>query len=155
MRAAIVTVVLLAASGFAQDFPKPGGFVNDFANQLPLGAVQSLEKKVRGYERATGNEVAVAIVPSLNGMTVEDYARGLMRAWGVGKYGVNNGVLFLWAPTERKIRVQTGSGVEGALTKAVTDRVVLRVRDRFRANRFEEGVNGAVDEIIGKVSHPH
>src|SRR5262249_9416272 len=49
---------------------------------------------------------------------------------------------------ERKFRIQVGSGVEGALTKAVTDRIVLRVRDRFRANEYAEGVTGAVDEII-------
>src|SRR5262249_29467994 len=84
--ATIVAVMLLAASGLAQDFPKPTGFVNDFANQLPLETV-ALEKRVRDYERATGNEVAVAVVPSLNGMTIEDYSQGLFRAWGVGKYG--------------------------------------------------------------------
>src|SRR5438067_12361236 len=98
MRAAIVTALLLAICGYAQEYPKSTGFVNDFANQLPLEAVQSLEKRVRDYQRATGNEIGVAVVSSLNGMPIDEYAQGLFRAWGVGKYGVNNGVLCVWAP---------------------------------------------------------
>src|SRR6266545_2401381 len=109
MRHPVVTAVLLVVSlpvaARAVDYPRPAGFVNDFANQLPLSAVQALEKKVRDYERATGNEVAVAVVPSLGGLSVEEYAQGLFRAWGVGKYESNNGVLFLWAPVERKFRI--------------------------------------------------
>src|SRR5215471_14449497 len=85
--------LLLATVSFAQNFPAHTGFVNDFANQLSLADVQSLEQKVKDYERATGNEIAVAIVPSLNGMTIEEYAQGLFRSWGIGKYGRNNGVL--------------------------------------------------------------
>ena len=135
----------------AQDFPKYTGFVNDFANQLPLGAVETLEKKVRDYERATGNEIAIAVVPTLNGMTVEEYARGLFKTWGVGKYGVNNGVLFLWAPKERQIRIQVGSGLEAVLTDARASLIVLRIRDFFRRNRFVEGVNAAVDDIIAAI----
>jgi uncharacterized protein len=110
--------------------------------------VEALEKKVGDYRRATGNDIAVAVVPSLNGMTVEEYAQGLFRAWGVGKYGVNNGVLFLWAPKERLFRVHVGSGLDGVLTKAETDRIVARVRVLFRANQFVEGVNAGVDGII-------
>src|ERR1700693_3845249 len=98
LRAWIVTGLFIAVPGFADDYPTPAGFVNDFANQLPVSTVQSLEKKVRDYERATGNEIGVAVVASLNGMTVDKYARGLFHAWGVGKYAVDNGVLFVWAP---------------------------------------------------------
>src|SRR5215469_13168908 len=118
MRNAIVTGMLLAVCGLAQDYPKPNGFVNDFANQLPLEAVQSLEKKVRDYQRATGNEVGVAIVRSLNGQSIDEYSQGLFRAWGVGRYGENNGVLFVWAPKERQIRIHVGRGLEAVLTNS-------------------------------------
>ena len=83
MRAPIVTGLLLAVCAMSQGYPKPNGFVNDFANQLPLEAVQSLEKKVRDYQRATGNEVGVAIVQSLNGQSIDEYSQDLFRAWGV------------------------------------------------------------------------
>src|SRR5215831_2972605 len=148
MRSPIVTGILLAACAFAQEYPKPNGLVNDFANQLPLEAVQSLEKKVRDYKGATGNEIGVAIVRSLNGQSIEDYSLGLFRAWGVGRYGVNNGVLFVWAPSERKIRIEVGRGLEAVLTNAQTSRIIARVRELFRAGQYEQGVNAAVDGII-------
>jgi len=135
-------------AAWADDYPRYTGFVNDFANQLPLSTVQELEKRVRDYERATGNEIAVAVVPSLNGMTVEEYALGLFRSWGVGKYGVNNGVLVLWAPKERKVRVEVGRGLEGVLTNAVAGQIALRITGYFRRNQFAEGLNAGVDGII-------
>ena len=150
MRTRIVTGLLLAVCGWAQEYPKPerDRFVNDFANQLPLEAVQSLEKKVRDYQRATGNEIGVAIVQSLNGQSIDEYSQGLFRAWGVGRRDVNNGVLFVWAPKERQIRIHVGNGLEGVLTNAVASRIVLRVRGLFRESKYEEGVNAAVDGIV-------
>jgi len=151
MRAWLLPGLLLTMSLYAEDFPRAIGFVNDVANQLPLDVTQNLEQKLRAYERETGNEVAIAIVPSLNGMAVDEYAQGLFRGWGIGKYGVNNGVLFLWAPQERQIRIHVGRGLEDVLTNAETHRIVLRVRDLFRENRYADGVNAAVDGIIEQV----
>jgi uncharacterized membrane protein YgcG len=149
MRAWIATGLLLAVSAFADEYPRPTAFVNDFANQLPVSTVQALEKKVRDYERATGNEIGVAIVPSLNGMLVDDYAHGLFHAWGVGKSGVNNGVLFVWAPKERRIRIEVGTGLQGVLTDTQAGLIAERVRNLFRKERYAAGVSAAVDGIIG------
>src|ERR1019366_15273 len=148
MRAWIVTVLLLAGNSFADEFPKPAGFVNDFANQLPVSTGQALEEKVRAYERAEGNEIGVAVVPSLNGMLVDDYARGLFHAWGVGKYAVNNGVLFVWAPKERRLRIEVGTGLQGVLTDATAGQILIRVTELFRRERYAAGVTAAVDGII-------
>src|ERR1035438_9046982 len=161
MPAWMVTGLLLAVIVFADDYPRPARFVNDFANQLPVSTVQALEKKVRDYERTTGNEIAVAVVPSLNGMLVDEYARGLfhawgvgkpavnngvLTAWGVGKPAVNNGVLFVWAPKERRIRIEVGIGLQGVLTDVASGRIVTRVRDLFRRERYADGVNAAVED---------
>ena len=151
MPACLVTGLLLGVTAFADDYPRPAGFVNDFANQLPVSTVQALEAKVRAYERVTGNEIAVAVVPSLNGMLVDDYARGLFHAWGVGKSAVNNGVLFLWAPHERRIRIEVGTDLEGVLTDTATGLIVERVRELFRSGRYADGVNAAVDRIIERL----
>ena len=151
MPACLVTGLLLGVTAFADDYPRPASFVNDFANQLPVSTVQALEAKVRAYERVTGNEIAVAVVPSLNGMLVDDYARGLFHAWGVGKSAVNNGVLFLWAPHERRIRIEVGTGLEGVLTDTATGLIVERVKELFRSGRYADGVNAAVDRIIERL----
>jgi uncharacterized membrane protein YgcG len=92
--------------------------------------------------------VGVAIVPSLNGQSIDEYSQGLFRAWGVGRYGENNGALFVWAPNERQIRIHVGSGLEAVLTNSQAALIIRRVRDLFRAGRYEDGVNAAVDGII-------
>jgi uncharacterized membrane protein YgcG len=144
----VVAALLLAVSAYADDYPHPTAFVNDFANQLPVAAVQALETKVHAYERATGNEIAVAVVPSLNGMLIDDYARGLFHAWGVGKAGVNNGVLFVWAPHERRIRIEVGTGLQGVLTDTGAGLILQNVRGLFGGKHYDAGVNAAVDGII-------
>src|SRR5947199_6944 len=99
-----------AALALAQDadLPKPLGRVNDFAGKLAASDRQTLETRLRDYERATSNEVAIAIVESLHRQTVEVYANRLFKAWGIGKRDRNNGVLLLWAPMERKVRIEVG-----------------------------------------------
>src|ERR1039457_628504 len=143
MPACLVTGLLLAVIVFADDYPRPASFVNDFANQLPVSTVQALEKKVRDYERTTGNEIAVAAMPSLNGIPMDEYARGRFHAWGVGKPAVNNAVLFVWAPKERRIRIEVGIGLQGVLTDEASGRIVTRVRDLVRRERYADGVNAA------------
>jgi uncharacterized protein len=142
--AAICAIVWLAA---AADYPKPTGYVNDFAGQLSPEFQQNLESRLRQYERSTTEEIAVAIVPSLEGESIETYATGLFNAWGIGKRGENNGVLFLWAPNERKVRVEVGRGLERRLSDAQATQIIEDVTARFRNQDFEGGIKLAIDEI--------
>src|SRR5882724_5399965 len=102
-RCLLLTIATLAFTGIAAaaDLPDHNGYVNDFAGRLSADDRLQLENKVRRYERASSNEVAVAIVKSLEGQTVEMYGDRLFKAWGIGKKDRNNGVLLVWAPVER------------------------------------------------------
>jgi uncharacterized protein len=143
--------VALACACVAADYPASAGYVNDFTGILP-GAVQdALDLRLRAYERATSNEVAVAVVSSLQGESVEDFARGLFRAWGLGKQGDNNGVLFLWAPSERKVRIQVGYGLEKALSDSDCVEILARVTPLFRDGSYSQGVQAAVDGILQRL----
>src|SRR5262249_22999059 len=97
-----ILLLVFAALAFAEDLPKPAGFVSDIAGKLTPAGRQALENKLSAYEQATSNELAVAIVPSLGGQAVEEYSNRLFKSWGIGKKDRNNGVLLLWAPKERK-----------------------------------------------------
>jgi uncharacterized protein len=91
----------------------------------------------------------VATVKSLQGTSVEDYANRLFRHWQLGQQGKNNGVLMLVAPTERKVRVEVGYGLEGNLPDAVTKLIIENaVLPRFRANDFAGGITRGVDDLI-------
>jgi uncharacterized protein len=95
--AACVLVAALGVSVFAA-FPKPNGYINDFAGVLDASSRAELNALVRDTEQATTVEIAVATVTSLDGMTIEEYANRLFQEWGIGKKGSDNGVLLLVAP---------------------------------------------------------
>jgi uncharacterized protein len=114
---------LIAGTGFAgvaqaapPPYPKANGFVVDTAGKVSASDEAALEAELRSYSRRSDNEIAVLVIPTLHGQTVEKYATGVFNAWGIGKKGVNNGVLLLVAMKERKTRLEVGKGLRTVVT---------------------------------------
>ena len=135
---------------FAFDIPdKPQNFVNDYTNTLSSEDRTSLENKISNFEKQTSNEIAVVIIPSLDGDTVENIAQNIFTKWGIGKKNKNNGVLLLIAMTERKTRIHTGYGVEGDLTDLATSYIQSEIiTPAFREGNYYAGIDRALDEMI-------
>jgi uncharacterized protein len=130
-------------------FPPLTGRVVDAARILDPGAAQAIAAKLQAYEQKTSDQVVVATVPSLRGLTVEDYANRLFRAWRLGQAKNDNGVLFLVAPNERRVRIEVGYGLEGALTDALSKVIIATsVAPRFQQGDFAGGINAGVDAIL-------
>jgi uncharacterized protein len=147
LHATILLALVLLLS--AAVYPEPVGYVNDFAGILSTRQRESLEARLRAYERETSVEVAVAVVVSLEGETVEDYARGLFRAWGIGKADTHNGVLVLVAPSERRVRIQTGYGLESQLTSSEAQAITRTAMvPRFRENDYAGGTIAGAEAVI-------
>jgi uncharacterized protein len=135
------------------EFPALSGRVVDDAGVLDAATVQSLRAKLAALEARTTDQLVVATVKSLGGKSVEDYANRLFRRWQLGQKGKNNGVLLLHAPSERKIRIEVGYGLEGTLTDAVSKYIIANsVTPRFKANDFSGGMTRGVDDIIKVLS---
>jgi uncharacterized protein len=134
----------------AFDIPnKPQNFVNDYTGTLSAENINSLENKISNFEKQTSNEIAVVIIPSLDGDTVENVAQNIFTKWGIGKKDKNNGVLLLIAMAEHKTRIHTGYGVEGSLTDLATSYIQSEViTPAFRAGDYYSGINSAVDKMI-------
>ena len=145
--------VLLACAtlALAADLPTSVGYVNDFAGKLAPSDRQALESRLRDYESSTSNEVAVVIVESLDGESVDAYANRLFNAWGVGKKERNNGVMLLWAPAERKVRLEVGRGLEYAISNTAAADIVRTVTARFRQEDYAGGLNAGVDAIVARL----
>jgi uncharacterized protein len=123
--------------------------VVDAAMALTPADRAALEQKLKAHEDKTTDQVVVATVPSLDGLTVEDYANRLFRHWQLGHKAKNNGVLLLVAPNERKVRIEVGYGLEGALTDALTKVIIATaMAPRFKQGDFAGGINAGVDAII-------
>lgn len=144
-------LLALATLAYADSVPRYDGYVNDFAGKLSPSDRDALESRLRDYERDTSNEVAVAIVESLDGQSVDEYARRLFQSWGIGKRDKNNGVLLLWAPVERKVRIQVGYGLEGSLSDRAAAEILRAVTDRFRNEDYVAGLNAGIDGIIARL----
>ncbi|MFH1961992.1 MAG: TPM domain-containing protein [bacterium] len=117
-------------------FPEPVGYVNDFAHIIPENCQLKLNQIITElHQKAQGAEVAVVTVQSIEPLEVDEYALKLFEKWGIGKKGADNGVLFLIAVNERKLRIEVGYGLEGALP----DGKCGAIRDRFVLPYFKQG----------------
>lgn len=152
----ILGLLLLAVSGVFAQFPEPQNppkLVNDFAGILGASERESLEQLLVAYDDSTSTQLAVVIVQSLEGYEVADYANRLYEQWGIGRKGTNNGVLLLFSMDERKMRIETGYGVEDRLTDALSRRIIEQIlKPAFREQRYYEGINTAALTIIDILS---
>ena len=118
--------VLLVPAARAADVPYLTGRVVDNANILSAGAKQKIAQLSEAREKATGDQIAVLTMPSLEGESIEGYATRVFDAWKLGQKGKDNGVLVIVAPSDRKMRIEVGYGLEGTLTDATSSRIIPR-----------------------------
>ena len=136
-------------------FPKLTGRVTDAAGVLPAETAAALEAKLKALEDTTGTQLVVATVPDLQGYEIDEYGYQLGRAWGIGQKGTNNGAILLIAPTQRKLRIEVGYGLEGVLTDAVSSRIIRRtIVPRFKAGDLAGGVAAGADDLIALLQLP-
>jgi uncharacterized protein len=158
VRTALLAAVLALAlpAVVRADFPKPSGPINDFASVLDEATERELLALVTSVEDQTTSEIAVVTVPSLNGMSVEEYANKLFAEWGIGQKDKDNGVLVLVAPSERKIRIEVGYGLEPILPDGLAGSII---RDQFipafKNRDYQTGVLDGVRRIAAVIRSGH
>jgi len=143
---------------FSQDvnYPEPSGYINDYVGLLDSGSISQLQALVYKIERETGSEIAVAIVDSLQGVTVEEYAVELFEKWGIGKEKEDNGLLILICtegePGNRPLRIEVGYGLEGVITDLEAGEIVNDIIvPNFQAGNFYTGLYDAIMTIAGQI----
>lgn len=151
-RAALVLTMIACARLALAQFPAHTGLVTDAAGMLPHAARTALEAKLRAYQDRTTNVIAVAIVPTMGDMDVKEYANKLFHTWGIGDKAKDNGVLLLWAPKERKIRIEVGYGLEPALPDGRAGEITrTTIAPHFTKAEWTEGLDAGVDAIIAQL----
>ena len=121
----------------APTFPKLTGRVVDDAQVLPPDVEAALTAKLAALEAANGTQLVVVTLPDLKGYDIGDYGYQLGRAWGIGQKGKDNGVLLAVFPEDRKMRIETGYGLEGALPDAVAGKIIEQeMAPAFRKREF-------------------
>ena len=145
-------VLAAAALGVqAQQTPVPPltGHVVDLTATLDGGQRAALDAKLAGFESKRGSQVVVLLVPTLGDETIEDFAGRVTDQWKLGRKGVDDGVLFVVAKNDHKLRIHTGRGVQGTLTDALSKRIVADlVAPHFRSGDFAGGIDAGADAIM-------
>jgi uncharacterized protein len=151
--ACALLLVGAAPSFAALTFPPLTGRVVDDAHVLAPQVQADLTSQLAALEQKNGDQLVVVTLPSLQGTAIEDYGYQLGRAWGVGQKGKNSGALFIVVPSEHKVRIEVGYGLEPVLTDALTSVILqTQVLPKFRAGDVSGGVvagTGALVQQLG------
>lgn len=150
---AVTFLFFITSSGRALDIPAPTTYwVNDFAGVLKPETKERLESKLRTFEKETTTQIVVAIFPSLEDESLEDFTVRLAESWKIGQKNNNNGALFAIFMKEHKARIEVGYGLEGALTDALSSRIIRNeLAPDFKAGNYDAGVEKTVDAIMKAV----
>jgi uncharacterized protein len=142
--------LLFANNTFAQSIiakPSPATLVTDLAGVLTPEQKQALENKLVAIDDSSSNQIAVVIIPSLDGYPKEEYATKLFRDWGIGGKK-NNGILLLIAINDREIKIEVGYGLEGAIPDITAINIIDNyIKPAFKAGNYYEGIDQATDNI--------
>lgn len=146
---AFVLVVLLASVALAQPkFPPLTGRIVDEAGLLGASDRAAIADDLKLLEQKSSDQLVIFTTRSLQGYSIEDFGYQLGRAWGIGQKGVNNGVILLVAPSERKVRIEVGRGLEPQLTDIMTRLIIENaILPAFRRGDFAAGIRAGVHDI--------
>lgn len=150
----LMIIILFSANiSFATTYPEPQGkLVNDFANILDAPTKDRIEQTLRDFEKKTTNEIAVVLIPDLQGENVDMYAVKLFEKWKIGKKGKDNGLLLLIAVKDRKWRFEVGYGLEGALNDAKCGHIGREYMVPYlKKGDYGKGIEEALSAIIKNI----
>jgi uncharacterized protein len=150
-RALLAAATLFLTPLLASEIPVPPltARVTDLTATLTADQRAGLEAKLATFETRKGSQVAVLLIPTIQPETIEQYSIRVAEQWKLGRKGVDDGVLLVVAKNDRKMRIEVGRGLEGAIPDVIAKRIVSDViAPRFKEGDFYGGISAGVDRIL-------
>lgn len=150
-RAACVALLLCFSFAAAADVAVPPltGRVVDQTGTLSGGDVAALTQTLKDLETRKGSQIAVLIVPTTDPESIEQFSIRVAEAWKIGRRKIDDGALLVVAKNDRRLRIEVGYGLEGALTDATTRRIIDEdITPKFKSGDFAGGISAGVDRMI-------
>lgn len=145
-------ILLVSSISFGWEPPTPTGYVVDTANKLTLSQINALNSKIEGYHKEDSSQIAVLILTSLEGQSIEDVAYKTFNTWKIGNKEKDNGVLLVLAIKERKSRIETGKGIGDKITDLQSNDILRNVlAPRLKVRDFYGGINSTVEHIYSLI----
>jgi uncharacterized protein len=150
----LALLVCWAFAAFADvAVPPLSGRVVDQTGTLSSGDIAALTQTLKDLETRKGSQVAVLIVPTTQPETIEQYSIRVAEAWKIGRKKIDDGALLVVAKNDRKLRIEVGYGLEGALNDATASRIIEEViTPKFRSGDFAGGISAGIDRIVGVIN---
>ncbi|HET7798653.1 MAG TPA: YgcG family protein [Nevskia sp.] len=147
--ALLMTLLLAIGSAQAEVPVPPVARVTDLTATLSPADQSALEAKLAAFEARKGTQIAVLVVPTTEPETIEQYGIRVAEAWKLGRKGVDDGAILIVAKDDRKLRIEVGYGLEGALPDAIAKRIIREdIAPRFRSGDYPGGIAAGVDRLI-------
>jgi uncharacterized protein len=133
--------------------PAPPNYFNDYAGVVPPGTAAGLNQELENFERATSSQILVAVYPRMQSeSSIEDYTVRVAEAWKVGQKGKNNGAVLFVFIADRKMFIQVGYGLEGALPDALAKQIIESdIKPHFKAGDYAAGLTAGVNAMLAAV----
>jgi uncharacterized protein len=142
----------LPSHGLAAEImpPAPPRYFNDFAGATKPATAERLNKSLEQFEKDTSSQIVVAVFPKMQSdSSLEDYVNRMFVAWKIGQKQKNNGVLLAVFAQDRKMRIEVGYGLEGAIPDAIAKRIISdEITPRFRNGDFDGGLDAGVNALM-------
>ncbi|MCG6207875.1 YgcG family protein [Rhodopseudomonas sp. HC1] len=159
VRASVVALllcfVMAASAPFARAdvaVPQLSGRVVDQTGTLSSDAIARLDQKLKAFEDRKGSQIAVLIVPTTQPEAIEQFSIRVAEAWKIGRKKVDDGAILLVAKNDRKLRIEVGYGLEGALPDVTAKRIIDEIiTPKFKSGDFEGGIEAGVDRMISVI----
>lgn len=144
-------ILITVSQAFGQEIPArpvPPRLVNDLAGVLLRQEADDLERKVVAYYDSTSTQIAIVTVKTTGDHDISETALKILRDWGVGTKDKNNGLVILAAIDDRRVRIETGYGLEGAIPDAIANRIIEQlIVPNFKEGHYYQGLDLAVKAI--------
>jgi uncharacterized protein len=140
-----ISSIILAAQ---MAIPRLDSRVTDLTQTLNAEQIATLTQQLSSLEQAKGSQVAILMVPTTGDDTIEQYSIRVTDEWKLGRKGIDDGVLLLIAKDDKKVRIEVGRGLEGALPDVISSRIIREyITPEFRRNDYAAGIQAGVDRI--------
>lgn len=155
--ASLVFLVMFFISSVATAFvevPQLTGRIVDNARLLNAEQNQALDIKLADLELSKGSQIVLLTLPTTKPETIEQYSIRVADAWKIGRQDIDDGIIILIAKNDRKMRIEVGYGLEGAVPDAIAFRIIQDyMRPAFKQGDFNKGINDAVDALVAQVNN--
>ncbi len=148
--------LLLLATLFARAdvaVPPLTARVTDLTGTLSGDTVNRLEAQLAALETAKGSQLAVLMVPTTQPEDIEQYGIRVADLWQLGRKGIDDGAILLVAKNDRRVRIEVGRGLEGALPDVIANRIITEtITPRFKTGDYDGGVQAGIDRMVAVVN---